>query len=242
MEKCDVCAPQCLHKLCMHKVPIFSSLNQNDLIHIASVIHHKKYLKGETLFFEGDRPDALVIVNEGSVKAFKITQDGREQILYVFSEGDFFGERNLFSRQASAYSVEALEPVKTCFFTRESFYGLLRAYPDIAVKIIEELGERMNRMENALQSMGVRSVDERVSALLLDFAEKYGTSVPGGTLIRLPLSREGMANYLGIARETVSRKLGLLENEGIIRSNGNKSILLLDRNMLESSAGKLIDH
>jgi len=226
----------------MHKVPIFSSLNQNDLIHIASVIHHKKYLKGETLFFEGDRPDALVIVNEGSVKAFKITQDGREQILYVFSEGDFFGERNLFSRQASAYSVEALEPVKTCFFTRESFYGLLRAYPDIAVKIIEELGERMNRMENALQSMGVRSVDERVSALLLDFAEKYGTSVLGGTLIRLPLSREGMANYLGIARETVSRKLGLLENEGIIRSNGNKSILLLDRNMLESSAGKLIDH
>ena len=242
MEKCDVCAAQCLHKLCMHKVPIFSSLNQNDLIHIASVIHHKKYLKGETLFFEGDRPDALVIVNEGSVKAFKITQDGREQILYVFSEGDFFGERNLFSRQVSAYSVEALEPVKTCFFTRESFYGLLRAYPDIAVKIIEELGERMNRMENALQSMGVRSVDERVSALLLDFAEKYGTSVPGGTLIRLPLSREGMANYLGIARETVSRKLGLLENEGIIRSNGNKSILLLDRNMLESSAGKLIDH
>ena len=242
MEKCDVCAAQCLHKLCMHKVPIFSSLNQNDLIHIASVIHHKKYLKGETLFFEGDRPDALVIVNEGSVKAFKITQDGREQILYVFSEGDFFGERNLFSRQVSAYSVEALEPVKTCFFTRESFYGLLRAYPDIAVKIIEELGERMNRMENALQSMGVRSVDERVSALLLDFAEKYGTSVPGGTLIRLPLSREGMANYLGIARETVSRKLGLLENEGIIRSNGNKSVLLLDRNMLESSAGKLIDH
>ncbi len=241
MEKCDVCAAQCLHKLCMHKVPIFSSLNQNDLIHIASVIHHKKYLKGETLFFEGDRPDALVIVNEGSVKAFKITQDGREQILYVFSEGDFFGERNLFSRQVSAYSVEALEPVKTCFFTRESFYGLLRAYPDIAVKIIEELGERMNRMENALQSMGVRSVDERVSALLLDFAEKYGTSVPGGTLIRLPLSREGMANYLGVARETVSRKLGQLENEGIIRSHGNKSILLLDRNMLESSAGKSVD-
>ena len=241
MEKCDVCAAQCLHKLCMHKVPIFSSLNQNDLIHIASVIHHKKYLKGETLFFEGDRPDALVIVNEGSVKAFKITQDGREQILYVFSEGDFFGERNLFSRQVSAYSVEALEPVKTCFFTRESFYGLLRAYPDIAVKIIEELGERMNRMENALQSMGVRSVDERVSTLILDFAEKYGTSVPDGTLIHLPLSREGMANYLGVARETVSRKLGQLENEGIIRSHGNKSILLLDRNMLESSAGKSVD-
>lgn len=241
MEKCDVCAAQCLHKLCMHKVPIFSSLSQDELTHIASTIHHKKYRKGEILLSEGDKSDALVIVNEGSVKAFKITQDGREQILYVFSEGDFFGERNLFSKQASSYSVETLEPVKTCSFTRESFYGLLRAYPDIAVKIIEQLGERMNHMENTLQSLGVRSVDERVSTLLLDFAEKYGTSVPGGTLIRLPLSREGMANYLGIARETVSRKLSLLENEGIIRSNGNKSILLLDRNMLESSAGKSVD-
>ena len=113
--------------------------------------------------------------------------------------------------------------------------------PEIAIKIIEELEKRISHMESALQSMGVRSVDERVSALLLDFAEKYGTSVPDGTLIRLPLSREGMANYLGVARETVSRKLGLLENEGIIRSNGNKSILLLNRDMLESSAGKSVD-
>ena len=221
MEKCDVCGAQCLHKLCMHKVPIFSSLSQDDLTHIASIIRHKKYQKGETLFSEGNRPDALVIVNEGSVKAFKITSDGREQILYVFSE--------------------ALEPVKTCSFTKESFHELLHAYPEIAIKIIEELEERISRMESALQSMGVRSIDNRISALLLDFAEKYGTSVPDGTLIHLPLSREGMANYLGVARETVSRKLGLLENEGIIRSNGNKSILLLDRSMLEASAGKSAD-
>lgn len=238
MEKCDVCDAQCLHKLCMHKIPIFSSLSQDDLTHIASIIRHGKYQKGEVLLSEGDRSDTLVIVNEGSVKAFKITPDGREQILYVFSEGDFFGERNLFGKQAFTYSVEALELVKTCSFTRDSFYEVLRLYPDIAVKIIEELGERMNRMENALQSMGVRNVDERVSALLLDFAEKYGAPVLDGTLIHLPLSREGMANYLGITRETVSRKLGLLENEGIIRSNGNKSILLLDRNMLELSVGK----
>ncbi|WP_283608393.1 Crp/Fnr family transcriptional regulator [Faecalispora anaeroviscerum] len=241
MEKCEVCEAQCLHKLCMHKVPIFSSLNQDEMTHIVSIIRHKKYRKEETLLSEGDPANAFVIVSEGSAKAFKITPDGREQILYVFSEGDFFGERNLFERQVSTYTVEALEPVRTCSFTKESFYELLHAYPEIAIKIIEELEKRISHMESALQSMGVRSIDDRVSALLLDFAEKYGTSVPDGTLIRLPLSREGMANYLGVARETVSRKLGLLENEGIIRSNGNKSILLLNRDMLESSAGKSVD-
>ena len=241
MEKCNICNEHCLHKLCMRKVPIFSSLSQDEMTHIASIIRHKEYRKEETLLSEGSKANTLVIINEGSAKAFKLTPDGREQILYVFSEGDFFGERNLFGRQISTYSVEALEPVRTCSFTKENFYDLLHSYPEIAIKIIEELEKRISHLECTLQSMGVRSVDERVSTLILDFAEKYGTSVPDGTLIHLPLSREGMANYLGVARETVSRKLGQLENEGIIRSHGNKSILLLDRNMLESSAGKSVD-
>ncbi len=237
MAECVRCSEGCLHKLCMHKVPIFSSLDQENLLHIASLINHREYKKGETLFSEGDSPDTLVIVNEGSVKAFKITPDGREQILYVFSEGDFFGERNLFGRHTATYTAEALEPVKTCSLSKDNFHKLLLAHPDIAVKIIEELEERMARMEGAFQSMGVRNVDNRVSALLLDFARKYGAAVPEGTLIRLPLSREGMANYLGIARETVSRKLGQLESEGVIRSVSNKSILVLHYDALELSAG-----
>lgn len=237
MAECGHCREDCLHKLCMHKVPIFSSLGPEDLAPIASLIRHGEYQKGETLFDEGDSPEALVIINDGSVKAFKVTPDGREQILYVFSGGDFFGERNLFGRKEAAYTVEALEPVRTCSFTRDGFHEVLRAHPEIAVKIIEELEERMARMESALQSMGVRNVDRRISALLLDFAGKYGAAVPEGILIRLPLSREGMANYLGIARETVSRKLGQLESDGVIRSVSNKNILVLDHGALELSAG-----
>lgn len=237
MTDCDRCCEGCLKRLCVHKVPVFSSLGREELAEIASMIQHRAYKKGETLFTERDNPDALVIVNEGSVKAYRITPDGREQILYVFAEGDFFGERNLFGRQAAAYTTEALEPVKTCSLTKERFHELLHAHPEIALKIIEELEERILRLENALQSMGVRSVDGRISALLLEFAAKYGATVPEGILLRLPLSREGLANYLGIARETVSRKLGQLESEGIIRSITNKSILLLNREALKESAG-----
>ena len=130
-----------------------------------------------------------------------------------------------------------MEPVKTCSLTKERFHDLLRSYPEIAVKIIEELEERIARMENSLQSIGVRSIEARISALLLEFAAKYGEIVPEGMLIRLPLSREGMANYLGIARETVSRKLGQMESEGLIRSVSNKSILLLDQEAIKVSAG-----
>ncbi len=239
MEECTRCCAACKNRLCVHKVPLFSSLSTEELAEVASLIRHRQYKKGETLFREREGPDALIIVNEGSVKAYKTTPDGREQILYVFAEGDFFGERSLFHAEASPYAAEALTPLKTCSFSKESFRGLLRTHPDIALKVIEELEERILRMESALQSMGVRSVDGRISALLLDFAAKYGANVPEGILLRLPLSREGMANYLGVARETVSRKLGQLETDGVIRSVSNKSMLLLNMEALKESAGFL---
>lgn len=227
----------CFDSLCMHKVPIFSSLNHEDIIKLAELITHKTYKKGEFILREGEPCESLVIIQEGSTKAYKYTIDGREQILYVFSEGDFFGEQYLISDQVAAFTVEALEPVTTCMLTKSQFRQLLHGYPDIAVKIIEELGSRMSRLEKALQSIGVRNIDARVSGLLLDYITQYGTEEKEGIVIRLPLSREGMANYLGVARETVSRKLGQLENDNIIRSITNKSILVLDRGELEKIAG-----
>nr|WP_243456628.1 Crp/Fnr family transcriptional regulator [Mobilitalea sibirica] len=85
--------------------------------------------------------------------------------------------------------------------------------------------------------MGVRNVDTRVGGILLEFATKYSTKTNEGTLIHLPLSREGIANYLGVARETLSRKLGQLENEGLIRSVNNKEILIPNMQAIELLAG-----
>lgn len=216
----------CKNQLCLHKVPIFSSLAQSDLLKIAGLIHHKEYRKGEAIFQEGDRIDSIIILNEGSVKAFKYTGEGREQILYVFSEGDFFGEQYLLTNQTAAYTIETLCTVKTCMLTKARFQELLTCYPDIGIKIIEELGLRMARLENVVQSLGIRSVDARICSLLVDFSIKFGKEVPEGILLRLPLSREGLANHLGVARETVSRKLGQLESDGFIRSISNKAILI----------------
>jgi CRP/FNR family transcriptional regulator len=227
----------CQDELCIHKVPIFSSLNEEELEKIADLISHREYKKGEIILTDGEKSEAIVIIHEGSAKAFKYTTDGREQILYVFAEGDFFGEQNLLSDRTATYSVEALQPVKTCMLSKNQFQQLLTQHSDIAIKIISELGDRMARLENAMQGMGVRNVDNRVGGILLEFAAKYGSKVQDGTLIQLPLSREGIANYLGVARETVSRKLGQLESDGVIRSVNNKSILILNHKALSVLAG-----
>lgn len=227
----------CGKSLCIYRVPLFSSLSEENQHQVASYIQHKSFDKGELLISEGESMDSLIIIHQGRVKAFRYTPAGREQILYLFSEGDFFGEQYLFSNLNATYNVEALSPVKVCLLTKSQLHKVLLTYPDVAVKLISELGKRIAQMENAFQSMGIRDVDARVATLLLDFAEKYGEEAPGGTLINLPISREGMANYLGIARETLSRKLSKFEDDGLIQSLDLKTIQVKDSDSLGDMAG-----
>lgn len=227
----------CHDRLCLHKVPIFSSLDHEDIIKVSKLIKHQEYKKGEFVFRTGDIVNSMVIINDGSAKAIKYTPDGREQILHVFLEGDFFGENYLLSNEKAAYSVEVLKTTKVCMLLKSDFRKLLYEYADISIQIIAELGRRMEQLETTIKSMGVRSVDARIGELLLEYAKQQGKRVPDGILIPLPLSREGIANYLGIARETLSRKLGMLENEGIIRGVGNKNILLLKEDELRLQSG-----
>ncbi|HOC06886.1 MAG: Crp/Fnr family transcriptional regulator [Bacillota bacterium] len=233
LQYCEHCG----NRLCIYRVPLFSSLSEENLHQIASYIQHRSFEKGELLISEGESTDSLVIIHQGVVKAFRYTAAGREQILYLFSEGDFFGEQYLFSNLKATYNVEALSPVKICLLTKSHLHKVLLTHPEVAIKLISELGKRIAQMENTFQSMGIRDVDARVATLLLDFAERYGREAPGGTLINLPISREGMANYLGIARETLSRKLSKFEDDGLIQSLDLKTIQVKDSDSLEDLAG-----
>lgn len=220
---------QCQHHLCAKRVPIFSSLDEEELNKIAGLIVRRQYAKGETILMEGTGLDSLIIVNRGMVKAFRYTQEGKEQILYIFSEGDFFGEKNLLTSREATYNVEALEPTHICMIRSADFQQLIREYPDISLKVIRELGARLDRLESAVQNMGTRNAEARIGAVLLEFAEKYGTLHPEGIQFELPFSREGVANYIGAARETVSRRLNHLQEEGVIDMVGNKKIILKNK-------------
>jgi CRP/FNR family transcriptional regulator len=104
----DIChCGHCSNDLCIRKVPIFSSLNKEEVEKVAKLITHREFKKGEMMLYDGEKSEAVIIMHEGSAKAYKNTPDGREQILYVFTEGDFFGEQNLLSDRTATYYVEA---------------------------------------------------------------------------------------------------------------------------------------
>jgi len=207
-------------------VPIFSTLNAEEINRVVNLIIRKRYSRGEMIILEGSHLDSLIIINSGKVKAFRNTFEGKEQIIYIFSQGDFFGEKNLLINQNAQYNVEALEVTHVCTIKKDDFKKLLREYPEIGLKIIEELCSRLERLENAVESMGTKNAEERVNEVLLEFARKYGKESQNGIIVELPLSREGIANYIGVARETVSRKMNLLQEEGIIEMVGNKKVII----------------
>ena len=225
---------RCNHKLCTRRVPIFSTLGDEELGRVVDLVIRKQYSKGELILVEGVSFDSLIILNTGKAKAFRNTVEGREQILYIFSAGDFFGEKNLLGNQTATYNVGALDETHVCMVRKNDFRQLLREHPDIGLKIMEELSGRMDRLESSIENMGTKSVEVRVGAVLLEFVKKYGKSHPKGIMIELPLSREGIANYIGLARETVSRKMNYLQDEGIIEMVGNKKVIVLDIKALES--------
>ena len=221
---CDGCS----NDLCRRNVPLFSSL-QRDAVHaLTSEMEHRRYKKGEIIVREGEKASAFTVIREGSAKAYRITPDGREQILYIFPANDYFGARFLFTEERVPYTVEALEPTTVCILNKTNFANLLAEHSQVAIEIIEAMANRMSRLESAMQSMGGRNADMRIASLLLEFKESYGHYNGNFLEITLPLSREGLANYLGIARETLSRKLTQFEEEGIILAVGNRVIRILD--------------
>lgn len=237
MEISETCT-HCTNDRCIRSVPLFASLNMETVHALTAQMEHKRYKKGEILVKEGDRAEGFTVIQNGSAKAYRITGDGREQILYIFPANDYYGARFLLTEEEVPYTVEALEECEVCILSTEQFRSLLMTQPEVAVEIIEAMANRMRVLESAMQSMGGRNAEIRIASLLLEFRRPYGREVDGITEITLPLSREGLANYLGLARETLSRKLNDLEEEGVITLVGSRVVRIedLDRLLVLASA------
>lgn len=235
MEIAESCK-NCTNDQCIRNVPLFASLNYETVHALTAQMEHKRYQKGEILVHEGDRAEGFTVIQKGSAKAYRLNADGREQILYIFPINDYYGARFLLTEEEVPYTVEALEECEVCILSKEQFSTLLYTQPEVAIEIIEAMANRMRVLESAMQSMGGRNADLRIASLLIEFRRPYGAVVDGHTVINLPLSREGLANYLGLARETLSRKLNELEEEGIITLIGARSVRIDDAERLAELA------
>ncbi len=228
----DLCST-CRNNLCAKKVSIFSSLDDRDINNIVKLTGHRNYFKGDFLCHEGDLSSKLFIVNEGKVKLSKFNKDGKEQILRILSNGSFFGEFYLFSdNEPYNFSAIAISDVKICTLSKSDMDVLLKDHPDINQKILAEISRRLIQTENLVQNLSTNDTSSKVAYVLLKLSERYGRVVDDQIHVEIPINREEMANYAGVTRETMSRKLSSFEQSGIIRTKGHKMIIIINKRAL----------
>ncbi|KUP23530.1 Crp/Fnr family transcriptional regulator [Paenibacillus sp. DMB5] len=219
---------------CTRKVPIFASLSGSELSRISAMIRHRKYAKGQALILEEQPTDTLFIIQQGQVKLSKMTPQGKEQILHVLSSGEFFGELNILSsEELSNFSAYALTETAICMLTRTDMEQLMAENPDITIKLLKTVAKRLAHTENLAQSLATKDPEIRIAHMILELGDKYGKPRGGGLAIKLPLSREELASYVGVTRETISRKFARFEDLGLIELVGNKQLIVKDRVSLE---------
>ena len=210
----------------LQSVSIFWDLNENDLGHIADKMVAKHFENGNYIFLEDSEGEQCFFVLEGSVKVTRLSKDGREVILAMLNEGEFFGEMSLLDGESRSANVIALEKTKVLTLDRNDFIAVVNDYPQIAVQLLKELARRLRKSDRQIASLSLSDAEKRIALCIIRFADEQGVIQNGKVSIPKTPIQQDIANMAGTSRETVSRALGLLEKEDLIERNGRELIIL----------------
>ena len=210
----------------LQSVSIFWDLNEDELGHIADKMVAKHFENGNYIFLEDSEGEQCFFVLEGSVKVTRLSKDGREVILAMLNEGDFFGEMSLLDGESRSANVIALEETKVLTLDRNDFIAVVNDYPQIAVQLLKELARRLRKSDRQIASLSLSDAEKRIALSIIRFADEQGVIQNGKVSIPKTPIQQDIANMAGTSRETVSRALGLLEKENLIERNGRELIIL----------------
>jgi len=193
----------------------------------------KKYSASEMVFSEGEPCAGLFVVESGSVRIYKSSPGGREQVLSIEGPGGSIAELPVFDGGNYPASVIAIEDTVLLFVSRQDFQALCLAHPQVSLKVLKVVGGRLRRLVGIIEELSFTTVRHRLSAYLLRMAKKEGRKVAQGVEITLPTNNQELAAQLGTVRELVSRNLSRLQAEGLITIDG-RTVVLRDMKALES--------
>jgi len=206
-------------------IPLFQGLSRGEYEDLAMIVVDQVIRRGQTIFEEGDEGEGFYVVVSGRVKVFKLSPDGKEQILHIFGAGEPFGEAAVFAGEKFPANAEALEESRVFFFPRPAFVELIGQNPSLALNMLAVLSRRLRKLSSLVEDLSLKEVPGRLAAYLLYLSEGNKKAVE----VQLDVSKNQLASLLGTIPETLSRILAKLSREGFIKANGPRQIRLLDR-------------
>jgi CRP/FNR family transcriptional regulator len=231
----------------LKKIELFSSLSEATLADLARHGQLRTYARGEHIVLEGDRCETAYFVVSGEVRVYRVSPEGREQVLVRLKPGQAFNTVPPFQPDGRNPANAAAMAKSTILLLRSSdFLRLTLAHSDLTMAMFRDLAGRLVHLTNLVENLALYSVTERLVRFLLDRANQHTEKARGseeGHIVDSPppviqrWTQQDIAVHLGTVRDVIGRSLRALEDDGLIRLDRGR-IALVDRGKLERLAGR----
>ena len=208
----------------LRAIPLFRDLPEKDLADIAGLLIDRKFPRDAVLYEDGSLGDYMYIISEGQVKITKMSEDGREKILEILGPGNFHGEMSLLDRAPRSASAKTTTPCVLLALSRQDFLGLLKQNHEVTLELIRVLARRLRETDEQIKGLLFERVEGRTRRLLARLAKE---AVPGreDRMATSPITHQQLADLVGTSRETITRVVKELKDEGWLEQEGKRYLV-----------------
>jgi CRP/FNR family cyclic AMP-dependent transcriptional regulator len=203
---------------------LFCDLSRDALLKLQNIKATAVYPKGALLCLEGQPPRGVFVLCTGRAKLSTTSSEGKSMILRIAQPGEVLGLTAVVSGTPYEGTVETLEPSQANFISQADFVRFLQEFPDVGLRVAKQLTHNCKCAYDEIRSLGLsNSAPEKLAKLILQWAEhplELSPKRPNETAIRVTLTQEEIAQFIGASRETVSRVLSSFRKKGLLRIKG----------------------
>jgi CRP-like cAMP-binding protein len=221
----------------LRRTRLFEELDENTLRVLAERAFERRFQKDEVLFVAGEEARGLYVIVEGAVRAFRVSLDGREQVIHVERAGATIAEVPVFDDGTYPSTAAAEEDTTVLFIDKRDVQHLCLDHPKITLAALKVLAGRLRRCAELVEALSLREVGQRLARFLVAEARRSGTPTENGISINLSQTNQQIAARIGSVREVVSRAFTRLQHDGLIIVEGRRAIIP-DEAALETFAGQ----
>lgn len=216
---------------CVALVPVFKGLDPGQQAEVARLARPRRVGRDEHVYHAGEAPARLYVVHEGRVLISRRSASGHVRVLRILGPGDVVGESAFLGGGRPETDAIAVEDTRLCVFDHERLDDLVRQYPDVAVRMLRTLSQRLVSTERILAAVTSSDVRTRVAAYLVDcpVVRRDGQRVT----VVLPAAKKDIASFLGTTPESFSRALASLTADGVIDAPRGREVEILDGRRLD---------
>lgn len=210
----------------------------DELKRLEEIKYYRSFQAGQTVIWSGDRMDFVASVVTGIATLTQTMEDGRRQMVGLLLPSDFVGRPG---RSQAAYDVTATTDLVMCCFRKKPFEEMMTTTPHIAQRLLEMTLDELDAAREWMLLLGRKTAREKIASLLAIIARRDASlslrTAKGSLVFDLPLTREEMADYLGLTLETVSRQMSALKRDGVIELEGKRHIVVPSFDRLTEETG-----